>query len=74
MLIAQTSKLELWTFYYYCVNQCIFLKEDFVRKSTKTTLFTNIYIYIKYISPPAEYTNTIYNSLQNKVLTMDIHC
>ena len=37
----------------------IFLKEDFIRKSTKTTY--KIYTYM-YIPPPAAYTNTIHNT------------
>ena len=39
-----------------------FLKEDFIRKSTKTTLITKkIYTYM-YIPPPDANTNTIHNT------------
>ena len=42
-----------------------FLKEDFIRKSTKTTLLTRKYTYM-YITPPVAYTDTI----QNEVFTV----
>ena len=38
----------------------LFLSEDFIRKSTKTTLLTKyIHIQCMYIPPPAAYTNII---------------
>ena len=43
------------------VQFTFFLNEDFIRKSTKTTLLTK-YIHITmYISPPAAHTKTIHN-------------
>ena len=44
-------------------KQHFFLKEDFIRKSTKTKNYAiyKIYTYM-YIPPPAVYTNTIHNT------------
>ena len=40
-----------------------FLKEDFIRKSAKTTLLYTYKIYTcMYIPPPATYANTIHNT------------
>ena len=41
----------------------VFLKEDFIRKSAKTTLLYTYKIYTcMYIPPPATYPNTIHNT------------
>ena len=63
IIISESESIFMSNVIALIVLVFIFLKEDFIRKSAKTTLLYTYKIYTcMYIPPPATYANTIHNT------------